>query len=113
MMYSAIIEVGLVNEGKGCCSKNNDDSCYYLSLLRSLYFALEPECRVSIKGAESSIMLREECKDKYHDKKEYDKDKKLIINVYADDISTLRALINSYLRFIDAAYKSINASKHD
>jgi tRNA threonylcarbamoyladenosine modification (KEOPS) complex Pcc1 subunit len=94
MICSVRIEVGVVDES---CSKSNHDPRYYLSLLRSLYSALEPECRVSIKDAESSIILREDS---------------LMINIHTYDIPTLRALLNSYLRFIDAAYRSINASRY-
>ena len=94
MMCSATVEIGVVGES---CSKSNYDPCHYLSLLRSLYSALEPECRVSIKDAESNIILREDS---------------LMINIHTYDIPTLRALLNSYLRLIDAAYRSINASRH-
>ncbi len=94
MMCSATIEVGVVGESY---SKSDHDPCYYLSLLRSLYSALEPECRVNIKDAESNIILREDS---------------LMINIHTYDIPTLRALLNSYLRLIDAAYRSINASRY-
>ncbi len=91
MTYNSLVEIG----------ENNNNHVNYL-LLRSLYSALEPECKVSMLGAKSSITLRERGDRDYC---------RIIIDIHAEDISTLRALINSYLRFIDAAYKSINVTK--
>ncbi len=88
-MYNLLVEIG----------EDNNNSSYLL--LRSLYSALEPECKVNIVGAKSSIRLGEQ-RGGYN---------KIIIEIQTEYISTLRALINSYLRLIDAAYKSINATK--
>lgn len=92
MTYNSLVEIG----------EDNNNHVNYL-LLRSLYSALEPECKVSMLGAKSSITLREGGDRDYCSR--------IIIDIHAEDISTLRALINSYLRFIDAAYKSINVTK--
>ncbi|GBC73412.1 hypothetical protein HRbin04_00813 [archaeon HR04] len=70
------------------------------SIVRSIYIALEPECRANSKGkdegVETSIMLE---------------DSRVRVMIHAKDVSTIRAVLNSYLRFIDAAYRSLAATK--
>lgn len=69
------------------------------SVVRSIYVALEPECRANSKGkdegVETNILL----------------DSRVRVMIHAKDVSTIRAVLNSYLRFIDAAYRSLAATK--
>ncbi len=79
------------NEREGNSSSN---------IVRSIYVALEPECRASGKakdeGIEASIVLE---------------DSRVKMSINAKDVSTIRAVLNSYLRFIDAAYRSLIVTK--
>ncbi|MEM3437067.1 MAG: KEOPS complex subunit Pcc1 [Nitrososphaerales archaeon] len=64
-------------------------------LAKIAYFALKPDID---KAPKSNLLV----------KISYDKDK-LIINLKGDDISRLRAGINSYLRLINVIINTINS----
>lgn len=76
------------------------ESSSSISVVRSIYVALEPECRANSKGkdegVETSIVLE---------------DSRVRMMIHAKDVSTIRAVLNSYLRFIDAAYRSLAVTK--
>ncbi len=79
-------------------------------IVRSIYVALEPECKASGKG-------KGEGKGKGKSKSDDTKidiifdGTKVMLSIDTREISTLRALLNSYLRFIDAAYRSLTITK--
>ncbi len=81
-------------------------------IVRSIYVALEPECKASGKG-------KGEGEGKGKSKSKSDDTKidiifdgtKVMLSIDTREISTLRALLNSYLRFIDAAYRSLTITK--
>ncbi|MCP8313365.1 MAG: hypothetical protein H3Z53_03180 [archaeon] len=66
-------------------------------LARIAYLALKPDLDKALK---SSIVI-----NIFHD------EDKLVINLKGDDISQLRALINSYLRLINVILNTINYLK--
>ncbi len=81
-------------------SSGRDRESSSISVVRSIYVALEPECRANSKGkdegVETSIVLE---------------DSRVRVMIHAKDVSTIRAVLNSYLRFIDAAYRSLVVTK--
>ncbi|MFN4335981.1 MAG: KEOPS complex subunit Pcc1 [Candidatus Nitrosocaldus sp.] len=96
---STTIEMECYSKGYG--KERGDDI-----MARSIYVALEPECKASSKG-------------KYGDKDKSEDTKidiifdgtKVRLSIDTKDIPTLRALLNSYLRFIDAACRSLTITK--
>ncbi|MEM0363991.1 MAG: KEOPS complex subunit Pcc1 [Candidatus Nitrosocaldus sp.] len=89
-----------VSSNSSSSSNSSNSNSGSSSLIRSIYVALEPECRASGKGRdegfESSIVFE---------------DSRIRVTIYANDVSTIRAVLNSYLRFIDAAYRSLIVTK--
>jgi tRNA threonylcarbamoyladenosine modification (KEOPS) complex Pcc1 subunit len=86
------VEVSIIKDDEDTEGKSKH---HYL-LLRSLYHALEPECKASMKDVRSSIILD---------------DNRITISIDAYDISVMRAVLNSYIRFISVAYRALEASR--
>ncbi len=89
------VEVSIIKDDEDRDEGEGKDDHHYL-LLRSLYHALEPECKASMKDIRSSILLD---------------NKRIIISIDAYDISAMRAVLNSYIRFISVAYRALEASR--
>lgn len=90
------VEVSIIKDDEDTDEGEGKRDNHYLLLLRSLYHALEPECKTSMKDVHSSILL--------------DNDR-IIISIDAYDISVMRAVLNSYIRFISVAYRALEVSR--
>lgn len=64
----------------------------------SIYSAMKPDVKSSPKGQVSmNIML---------------KDDVICMSMYSDDLSHIRASLNSYLRLASAAFRSLDVTRH-
>ncbi|MEM0029722.1 MAG: KEOPS complex subunit Pcc1 [Candidatus Nitrosocaldus sp.] len=70
------------------------------SIARSIYVALEPECRASSKSKGEDVRIGIVLDGV-----------RVRLSIDTGDISTLRAVLNSYLRFVDAAYRSLTITR--
>ncbi|MCS6768196.1 MAG: KEOPS complex subunit Pcc1 [Candidatus Nitrosocaldus sp.] len=69
-------------------------------VIRSIYTALEPECRASSKGKKEDVRISMRLVE----------DTRITLTINTGDVSTARAVLNSYLRFMDAAYRSLKVT---